>query len=61
MDQRCINGPQPQRLPYPAAQVLGWLFECERTQISQLIRPVEASTLVEGASGVVFLVSTLQD
>ena len=34
MDQRCINGPQTQRPPYPAAQVLGWLFECERTQVS---------------------------
>jgi len=35
MDQRCINGPQTQRLPYPAAQVLGWLFKCESTQISR--------------------------
>ncbi len=34
MDQRCINGPQTQKPPYPAAQVLGWLAECERTQIS---------------------------
>ncbi len=30
----CVNGPQTQRPPYPAAQVLGWLAECERTQVS---------------------------
>ena len=30
----CINGPQTQSPPAPAAQVLGWLFECERTQVS---------------------------
>ena len=30
----CINGPQAQRPPHPAAQVLGWLRECERTQLS---------------------------
>jgi len=30
----CVNAPQTQRPPYPAAQVLGWLFECERTQVS---------------------------
>ncbi len=35
MDQRCVNGPQTQRPPYPAAQVLGWLFKCESTQISR--------------------------
>ena len=34
MDERCINGPQPQRPPPPAAQVLGLLFECERMQVS---------------------------
>ncbi len=30
----CVNGPQTQRPPLPAARVLGWLAECERTQIS---------------------------
>ncbi len=30
----CVNGPQTQRPPRPAAQVLGCLAECERTQIS---------------------------
>ncbi len=30
----CANGPQTQRPPHPAAQVLGWLFECERMQIA---------------------------
>ncbi len=35
MDQRCMNGPQTQRPLHPAAHVLGWLFECERTRISR--------------------------
>ena len=35
MDQRCVNGPQTQRPLHPAVQVLGWLFECERTQVSR--------------------------
>ena len=33
-DQRYINGPQTQRSPHPAAQVLGCLAECERMQVS---------------------------
>jgi len=36
---KCGNGEkgrlETQRLPYPAAQVLGWLFKCERTRISR--------------------------
>ncbi len=35
---------------HPAAQVLGWLFECERTQISHSFALLKASTRVVGAS-----------
>ncbi len=31
----CISRPQTQRPLHPAALVLGWLFKCERTQISR--------------------------
>ena len=29
-----VKGPQTQRPPRPPAQVLGWLFECERMHVS---------------------------
>ena len=29
-----VNGPLTQRPLHPGAQVLAWLFECERTQVS---------------------------
>lgn len=33
-DQPYINGPQTQRSPHPATQVLGCMAECERMQLS---------------------------
>ena len=48
MDPRCVNGPQTQRPLHPAAQVLGGLFKCERTQIS---RPFVPSKFTQRRNG----------